>query len=209
MPSHLRPTAAIAPRALLPTDPGVALALAQSLTERPLMANHARGLWGYTGTAPDGAPLTIQSVGIGGPCVALVLAELADLGLREAVLLGEASALPGGPDLGARVHVGRALGLDGTSHALGAEDLTAAPGLAGGATVVSVDVAGDDAPTGGAACADLSTAGLLAAARRAGVRAGALLVVSRDAAGAELADDELAAAMAEAGAAGAALLGAT
>src|SRR3984957_1148441 len=50
---HLRPTTTLAERVLLPGDPGRALALAQFLLERPLMFNHHRGLWGYTGTADD------------------------------------------------------------------------------------------------------------------------------------------------------------
>src|SRR4051812_50139036 len=65
---HVHPTAPLADRALLPGDPGRALALAQALCDAPAkMFNHNRGLWGYTGTALDGAPLTIQSTGIGGP----------------------------------------------------------------------------------------------------------------------------------------------
>src|SRR4051812_49800233 len=65
---HVHPTAPLADRALLPGDPGRALALAQALCDAPAkMFNHNRGLWGYTGTALDGAALTIQSTGIGGP----------------------------------------------------------------------------------------------------------------------------------------------
>jgi purine-nucleoside phosphorylase len=45
-PIHLRPTAELAERVLLPGDPGRALALAQLLIEGPLMFNHHRGLWG-------------------------------------------------------------------------------------------------------------------------------------------------------------------
>src|SRR4051812_49569483 len=68
---HVHPTAPLADRALLPGDPGRALALAQALCDAPAkMFNHNRGLWGYTGTALDGAPLTIQSTGIGGPSAA-------------------------------------------------------------------------------------------------------------------------------------------
>ena len=48
------------------------------------MFNHNRGLWGYTGTAADGEPLTIQSTGMGGPSAAIVIAELHDLGARTA-----------------------------------------------------------------------------------------------------------------------------
>ena len=65
---HLHPTAALAERVLLPGDPGRALALAQTLLVKPLMFNHHRGLWGYTGPAvADGEPLTIQIHGHGRP----------------------------------------------------------------------------------------------------------------------------------------------
>ena len=80
---HLHPTAPLAERVLLPGDPGRALLLAQLLLEAPKMFNHNRGLWGYTGTAADGQPLTVQSTGMGGPSAAIVLSELAELGARR------------------------------------------------------------------------------------------------------------------------------
>ena len=93
---HLHPTAELAERALLPDDPGQALALTRVLFEEtPRMFNHHRGLWGYTGIARDGAPLTVQSTGIGGPSAAIVVAELHALGLRRAVRIGRAWALDG------------------------------------------------------------------------------------------------------------------
>ena len=87
-PIHLRPTAELAERVLLPGDPGRALALAQALLEQPLMFNHHRGLWGYTGTAPDGEPLTIQATGMGGPSAAIVFSELIALGAKRAIRVG-------------------------------------------------------------------------------------------------------------------------
>ena len=80
-PIHLRPTAPLADRVLLPGDPGRALLLAQELLTEPKMFNHHRGLWGYTGAAADGEPLTIQATGMGGPSAAIVLEELFDLGV--------------------------------------------------------------------------------------------------------------------------------
>ncbi len=50
MPARLRPTAPIATDAILVGDPGRALMLAQELLAEPKMSNHARGLWGYTGS---------------------------------------------------------------------------------------------------------------------------------------------------------------
>jgi DeoD family purine-nucleoside phosphorylase len=118
---HLRPTAPLAERALLPGDPGRALALAQSLLKEPRMFNHHRGLWGYTGAAPDGAPLTIQSTGMGGPSAAIVLSELIALGLRSAIRVGSCGALADDLSLGELVIARDAICADGTSRALGGD----------------------------------------------------------------------------------------
>lgn len=126
-PVHLRPTAALAERVLLPGDPGRALALAQMLIEGPLMFNHHRGLWGYTGPAiTDGAPLTIQSTGMGGPSAAIVLEELIALGACRAIRVGTCGALDGGLELGEVLVAGEALAADGTSRTLGAGERIAA-----------------------------------------------------------------------------------
>src|SRR5258705_1448468 len=121
-PIHLRPTAALAERVLLPGDPGRALALAQSLLDEPRMFNHHRGLWGYTGCAPDGQPLTIQSTGMGGPSAAIVLSELIALGARRAIRVGSCGALAAGLGLGELVVASEAICADGTSRALAATD---------------------------------------------------------------------------------------
>ncbi len=125
-PIHLRPTAELADRVLLPGDPGRALMLAQSLLDKPLMFNHHRGLWGYTGTAGDGGLLTIQSTGMGGPSAAIVLQELVMLGARQAIRVGTCGALDGGLGLGELVVAGEALADDGTSRRLGAGERVAA-----------------------------------------------------------------------------------
>jgi uridine phosphorylase len=93
MPRRLRPTAEIHSDAILVGDPGRAMALAQVLTEKPQMANHARGLWGYSGTTAAGRGLTVQSTGMGGPSAALVLADLAELGVERAVRVGTCAAI--------------------------------------------------------------------------------------------------------------------
>jgi DeoD family purine-nucleoside phosphorylase len=120
MPIHLHPTASLAERVLLPGDPGRALLLAQSLLDAPMMFNHHRGLWGYTGTAPDGELLTIQSTGMGGPSAAIVVTELAELGARRLIRVGTCGALDGSLALGDLVIVTAAVPQDGTSRALGA-----------------------------------------------------------------------------------------
>lgn len=127
-PIHLRPTTTLAERVLLPGDPGRALALAQVLLEKPLMFNHHRGLWGYTGMAADGAPLSIQSTGMGGPSAAIVLQELIALGVRRAIRVGTCGALDTRLALGDLLIAREALAADGTSRALGAgERVTADP----------------------------------------------------------------------------------
>lgn len=128
---HLHPTAALAERVLLPGDPGRALRLAQQLIDGPKMFNHNRGLWGYTGPAKaDGAPLTIQTTGMGGPSAAIVVSELIDLGARRLLRVGTCGGLDPEIPLGALLIVTEAISGDGTSRALGAaERLPASPAL--------------------------------------------------------------------------------
>lgn len=191
MQTYLRPSGQIAPRAVLTGDPGRAMMLAQELTEGPKMTNHARGLWGYTGIAADGEPLTVQSTGIGGPSAAVVVGELAALGLKRAIRVGTCSA--GAAELGEVVVVESVRGRDGVSRAHGAETALPDPGLlerlrpAGrAATVESFDVRAGDADS--QAPRDLQTAAVLHVARASGIAAGALLVV--DESGGEHLDGE-------------------
>ncbi|MCW2966933.1 MAG: hypothetical protein JWM71_705 [Solirubrobacteraceae bacterium] len=122
-PIHLHPTAELAPRVLLPGDPGRALLLAQTLLEAPLMFNHHRGLWGYTGAAlADGEPLTIQATGMGGPSAAIVVSELADLGAQRVIRVGTCGALDPAVALGELIVVDPALSFDGASRALGCDE---------------------------------------------------------------------------------------
>jgi uridine phosphorylase len=131
-PLHLRPSTAYAEDALLPGDPGRALALAQQLLTEPRMSNHARGLWGYTGKTEAGRPLSIQSTGMGGPSAAIVLQELAGLGVRRAIRVGTCGALEGNFEHGDLIVAVDALAEDGTSRALGAgESAKADRGLTG------------------------------------------------------------------------------
>ena len=99
-PIHLRPSAPVAERVLLPGDPHRALAVAQAVLDEPRMLNHARGLWGYTGTAPDGQALTVQSTGMGGPSAAIVVEELIELGASTFIRIGTCGALADGFHLG-------------------------------------------------------------------------------------------------------------
>ena len=190
-PIHLRPHADVAERVLLPGDPGRALRLAQQVVDAPKMLNHHRGLWGYTGIASDGAPLTIQSTGLGGPSTAIVVEELIGLGARRLVRLGTCRAIADLP-LGSLVVAERVRCEDGVTRALGAgavlePDPELLAGLMGGVggEVVSTDLYYDPRPERweGAVAVDLATAALFAVAARHGVRAACVLVVSESPAG--------------------------
>ena len=221
---HLQPHADVAERVLAPGDPGRALRLAQWLLDGPKMLNHHRGLWGYTGTAADGLPMTIQSTGMGGPSAAIVTEELVRLGARRIVRVGTGGALRRGLALGSLVVADPVLGGDGASRARRAPErqvpdpaltdalaAAAAPDDGARATVVSVDLfyaPGDDAVDGwrtrGAEAVDLETAAVLAVCARHGVAAASLLLITgRDG---RLLGDELAAAEQELGRVGAAAL---
>ncbi len=192
MPVHLHPTETLAERVLLPGDPGRALLLANALLERPRMFNHNRGLWGYTGTAADGAPLSIQSSGMGGPSAAIVITELAELGARRFVRVGTCGALHPDLRLGELLLVTEAIAADGASRALCASDRAApdarlseairASGQTRPATVASTDLFYDgDEPAlarAGADAVDMETATLFALARNRKLQAASLLIVS-------------------------------
>jgi DeoD family purine-nucleoside phosphorylase len=173
-PIHLHPTAPLAERVLLPGDPGRALLLAQSLLAEPKMFNHNRGLWGYTGIAADGEPLTVQSTGMGGPSAAIVISELADLGARRLVRVGTCGALDDSLALGDLVVVTEALAGDGTSRALGARDRVA-PSLELVAAARAAAAGEGDVHLGAVATTDLFY-DHRAEAEQAWVAAGALAV---------------------------------
>jgi len=193
-PLHLRPATDLAERVLLPGDPHRALVVAQALLEKPLMFNHARGLWGYTGLAPDGEPLTVQSTGMGGPSAAIVIQELVSLGARSFVRIGTCGALVGGFELGQLVAARGVLSADGTSAVLSGSDLltpdadlTASLEGAGaaGVTAVSTDLFYDDREDlaadwvrRGVEVVEMEAATLLAIAAREGLEAAVVLAVT-------------------------------
>jgi DeoD family purine-nucleoside phosphorylase len=200
-PIGLQPTAELAERVLLPGDPARALLLAESLIDGARMFNHHRGLWGYSGRALDGEPLTIQSTGMGGPSAAIVIHELIELGARRLLRIGTCGALQSTLHLGEMVIATEAVAADGTSRALGAgERVPATPGLlsavqdsaAAGAAPVSVhqgpvvstdlfyDRRGLESGwhAAGVLAVEMEAATLFALAAAYGVEAAALLTVS-------------------------------
>ena len=190
---HLKPTAPLAERVLLPGDPHRALAVAQAILEEPRMFNHTRGLWGYTGRARDGELLTVQSTGMGAPSAAIVVHELIGLGARTLVRIGTCGALDGGLSLGALVSAEHALAADGATRALGGDDgvaadadLAAALRVAGAepVTAVTTDLFYDDGAhreewvAAGARVVEMEASAVLAVAARHGARAAVLLGVT-------------------------------
>ncbi len=180
------------------------MALAQVLTEGPKMSNHARGLWGYSGTTPEGRGLTVQATGMGGPSAALVLSDLADLGVRSAVRVGTCAAIDRALRPGDLVWVGEARpwSVDGRGagspafpdEALAGRLLSALGDEAKAGRVASLDVLhpspGHATVDGGVA--DMQTAALFATAKDLGVAIAAVLIVTDAPDSDSLADDPLA-----------------
>jgi uridine phosphorylase len=165
--------------------------VAQALLEQPKMFNHHRGLWGYTGEARDGKPLTIQATGMGGPSAAIVVEELIALGASTFIRIGTCAALTDAHAIGDIVAPEAALALDGTSRALGADgqvlpdaQLAAACAVdAPNVTAASVDLFYGEPVTGDADVVEMECATLFQVAKLRGVRAAAVLGVSDELAG--------------------------
>lgn len=215
MPARLRPTAPVAPDAILVGDPGRALLLAQELLEEPKMSNHARGLWGYSGRTAAGVELTIQSTGMGAPSAAAVVADLAQLGVRRAVRVGTCGAPAERARLGELLLIAAAVAAEGSAAAFGLaagtpvqpdalllERLRLELGAdAREARVVSLDALPPvfaDVP-GDVAAADMQTVSVLAKARELGIAAAAILIVAEAAAGKDMNGAELEAVAKQAG----------
>jgi uridine phosphorylase len=173
--------------------------LAQELLEQPKMSNHARGLWGYSGTTPEGHELSVQSTGMGGPSAALVLADLAELGLRRGIRVGTCTALRPEARLGELAIVSDAVvwprreGIEAAhpDPALTAA-LTSALGEAARPVVVaSLDtLPGDGAGKAAADVADMQTATLLGRGAELGLALAAVLIVAATASDEQLGDGE-------------------
>ena len=186
------------------------------MLQGPLMFNHNRGLWGYTGSASDGSSVTIQSTGMGGPSAAIVVEELCDLGARCFVRVGTCGALVPSLALGDLVSVSSALCADGTSRALSDSDRVSGSSLLAPrgdvrGVVVSTDLFYDPDParsaawvSSGALAVEMETATLFAVAARRGVEAASVLAVTDLLAGprVRISDEDLVAAGERVGRAG-------
>jgi uridine phosphorylase len=195
VPKRLRPTAPICADAVLVGDPGRALLLAQELLEAPKMSNHARGLWGYSGSTPEGGELTIQATGMGGPSAAIVLGELVELGVRRAVRVGTCVGLDPAHKSGELLCASEAVAngevvLPDPALSARLQRKLAAGGR--GARILSLDRPPIPAtPAPGLDAADLQTATVLGSAASLGIAAAAILIVEETARGERISDPAL------------------
>jgi len=116
MPIHVRAEpGTVAPRVLLPGDPGRAEWVARTYLENPVPYNTHRGLLGYTGRY-RGVPLSVQATGMGAPSASIVAEELIQLGARVLVRVGTCGAVDGALQPAELVVVQGAVPLEGTSR---------------------------------------------------------------------------------------------
>ncbi len=97
MPIHVRASPGdYADACLLPGDPLRARYIADTFLEDVVQRNGERGLLGFTGTF-EGRPVSVQSSGMGCPSAAIVIEELAQLGVKTILRVGTCGGLQ--PDL--------------------------------------------------------------------------------------------------------------
>ena len=94
MPVHIRAESSdYAPAVLVPGDPKRAKYIADNFFDPGARCvNDERGMLGFTGTF-KGLPLSVQSVGMGGPSAAIYYSELIQLGATRIVRVGTAGGL--------------------------------------------------------------------------------------------------------------------
>jgi DeoD family purine-nucleoside phosphorylase len=116
MPIHLRANADdYAPNVLCPGDPRRAAYIAETFFEPGYRCvNEERGMLGFTGTF-EGAPISVQTTGMGCPSAGIVFEELVMLGAERLIRVGTCGGLKDGMQMGDTV-----IGLSAT-----AEDTTA------------------------------------------------------------------------------------
>jgi DeoD family purine-nucleoside phosphorylase len=97
VPIHLRAQPGdYAEACLLPGDPLRARFIAERFLENVVERNSERALYGYTGEF-EGKPVSVQATGMGAPSVAIVVEELAQLGVKRLLRVGTCGGLQ--PDL--------------------------------------------------------------------------------------------------------------
>jgi DeoD family purine-nucleoside phosphorylase len=84
---------------LVPGDPLRAKYVAETFLESPEQKNWERGMLGYTGTY-KGRPVSVQATGMGCPSAAIVIEELAQLGVKRLLRIGTCGGLQADLQLG-------------------------------------------------------------------------------------------------------------
>ena len=122
MPIHLRANPGdYAEACLLPGDPLRAKYVAETFLEDAQERNAERGMLGYTGTF-EGTPVSVQATGMGCPSAAIVVEELAQLGVRRMLRIGTCGGLQPDMSLGDLIVAVSAVAADGTvAHLIGGE----------------------------------------------------------------------------------------
>jgi len=137
VPIHLRvPDGAYAPNVLCPGDPRRATYIAETFfDEGATLVNEERGMLGYTGTF-GGAPISVQSTGMGSPSIGIVAEELVMLGARRLVRVGTCGAIGAGVAMADTV-----IGMSATADDATALRYAGVPGWAPTATYDLVETA--------------------------------------------------------------------
>jgi 5'-methylthioadenosine phosphorylase/purine-nucleoside phosphorylase len=84
-----------APAVLCPGDPRRATYIAETFFDGAEIVNEERGMLGYTGTF-EGAPISVQSTGMGCPSAGIVYEELIRLGATRLMRVGTCGAIGSG-----------------------------------------------------------------------------------------------------------------
>ena len=104
-----------APFVLLPGDPNRARRISERLDEGSVrQVNDNRGLLGFTGTY-RGAPVSVQTTGMGTPSLSIVVEELLRLGARQLVRVGTCGGIAAGLKTGDLVVATAACPTDGAT----------------------------------------------------------------------------------------------
>ncbi len=105
-----------APLVLLPGDPNRATAISERFDGGSVrQVNSHRGLLGYTGTY-RGVPVSVQTTGMGGPSIAIVVEELLRLGARRLIRVGTCGGIGRGVRGGDAVIATAATPFDGATR---------------------------------------------------------------------------------------------
>jgi 5'-methylthioadenosine phosphorylase/purine-nucleoside phosphorylase len=102
---------------LLPGDPLRAEYISERFLDDAVQRNTERGMLGYTGTF-RGKPVSVQATGMGCPSAAIVIEELAQLGVKRMVRVGTCGGLQPDMKLGDLIVAISAVPADATARQL-------------------------------------------------------------------------------------------